>query len=79
MKAYIHARLTREDSGTLNELKRVTGQSESQLVRRGLRLMREQLAQRPSALDLAGTSVGRYRTGPKDLSTNTKHLDGFGR
>jgi hypothetical protein len=31
-----------------------------------------------SALDLAGKGVGRLKRGPKDLSTNRGHLDGFG-
>jgi hypothetical protein len=34
--------------------------------------------QRRSALQLAGTSVGKFKKGPRDLSTNRKHLDGFG-
>ena len=79
MKGYIHARLHKEDSAVLQELKHATGQSESQLVRRGLRLMRDTLGGKPSALDLAGRSVGRFKKGPADLSTNKKRLDGFGR
>jgi hypothetical protein len=78
MKAYIHARLAREDAALLEELKKATGESESQLVRRGLRLVRERVTRR-SALDVAGKSVGKFRSGLKDLSTNKKHLDGFGR
>ena len=79
MKSYIHARLAREDSALLEELKKATGESESQLVRRGLRLVRERVARRRSALDVAGSSVGKFKKGPKDLSTNKKHMDGFGR
>jgi hypothetical protein len=36
MKAYIHARLRREEQATLEQLKKKTGQTESELVRRGL-------------------------------------------
>lgn len=79
MKGYIHARLGKEDSAVLQELKHATGQSESQLVRRGLRLMRESLTRPRSALEVAGHSVGKFKKGPKDLSTNKRHLDGFGR
>lgn len=79
MKPYIHARLSREDRAVLDSLKKATGSSESQLVRRGLRLVREALAGRRSALDLAGESAGKFKKGPKDLSTNKKHLDGFGK
>jgi predicted nucleic acid-binding protein len=39
MKAYIHARLTERDRATLAELKRKTGLSESELVRRGRQLV----------------------------------------
>ena len=46
-------------------------------------VVREALAEyvvrrRPSALDLAGDLVGRLN-GPGDLSTNKKHLKGFGK
>ena len=78
MKSYIHARLGKADHEVLRELKKTTGASESDLVRRGLRLMRERLGERRSALGLAGTSAGKFKKGPKGLSTNKKHLDGFG-
>ena len=78
MKAYIHARLTREERAELEKVKAATGKSESEIVRLGVRLVSEELAGRPSARDLAGSSVGRFTGGPRDLSTNSKHLDGFG-
>jgi Arc/MetJ-type ribon-helix-helix transcriptional regulator len=79
MKSYIHARLGEHDRDTLDELKKKTGQTESELVRRGLRLVAREERRRRSALDLAGRSVGRFRKGPHDLSTNRKHLEGFGK
>jgi hypothetical protein len=78
MKAYIHARLTDEDQAVLRELKLATGEAESDLVRRGLRLVLKELRRKPSALDLAGKGVGKFRQGPRDLSRNKKHLGGFG-
>ena len=78
MKIYVHARLTAEDRAVLDELKKATGVAESDLVRRGLRMMLKELGRQPSALDLAGKSVGKFRKGPRDLSRNKKHLDGFG-
>ena len=78
MKAYIHARLDEEERAALEELKRSTGQTASEIVRRGLQLMVAQERQRRSALQLAGPSVGRFKKGPRDLSTNRKHLEGFG-
>jgi Arc/MetJ-type ribon-helix-helix transcriptional regulator len=79
MKAYIHARLSKEDRAVLEGLKKATGSSESELVRRGLRLVLKQLGRKRSALELAGNSVGKFKNGPRDLAANKKHLDGFGR
>lgn len=78
MKAYIHARLGEQDRAVLEELKQSTGRTESEIVRRGLHLVAEQESRRRSALDLAGRSVGRFKKGPRDLSTNRKYLEGFG-
>jgi hypothetical protein len=78
MKSYIHARLRNEDRAALEELKAKTGRTESEIVRRGLQLVAEEERRRRSALDLAGRSVGRFKKGPRDLSANRKHLEGFG-
>lgn len=78
MKAYIHARLGKEDRAVLEELKRSTGRTESEIVRRGLQLVAEEQGRRRSALALAGHSVGRFKKGPRDLSANRRHLEGFG-
>ena len=80
MKKYVHARLTPEERARLEELKKATGETESSLVKKGLRLVHEhELRARRSALDVAGRLVGTYRGGPRDLSANQKHLDDFGR
>jgi hypothetical protein len=78
MKAYIHARLGEEDRVVLEELRAITGRTESEIVRRGLQLVAAEERRRRSALQLAGRSVGRFKKGPRDLSTNRKHLEGFG-
>ena len=78
VKAYIHARLGKEDRAALEELKKTTRQTESEIVRRGLQLVTQEERRRRSALDVAGPSVGRFKKGPRDLSTNRKHLAGFG-
>jgi hypothetical protein len=78
VKSYIHARLGKAERAALEELKKTTGHSESELVRRGLRLVSQEVGRKTSALQLAGTSVGRFRKGPKDLSTSKRHLAGFG-
>lgn len=79
MKTYIHARLSKADRAALEELKKSTGRSESELVREGLRLIRRQLERERNALEIAGKSVGKFAGGPKDLSTNKEHLEEFGR
>jgi hypothetical protein len=79
MKGYIHARLSKEDWLVLEELKKSTGQSESQLVRQGLHLVFREVSPLKSALEAAGTSVGKFRKGPHDLASNKKRLEGFGR
>jgi hypothetical protein len=78
MKRYVHARLGEEERTTLQELLRDTGQSESEIVRRGLHLVAAEERRRRSALHLAGRSVGRFENGPRDLSSSRKHLEGFG-
>ena len=78
MKPYVHARVGKEDRALLDRLTQTTGRSESELVRRGLRLVAQELTAPRSARDLAGPSVGKFKGGPRDLSTNKAHLDGFG-
>lgn len=79
MKGYIHARLGEEERAALDALKQSTGQTESEIVRRGLQLVAAEARRRRSALELAGRSVARFKKGPRDLSTNRKHLEGFGK
>lgn len=78
MKAYIHARLGEQDRAVLDDLKQATGRSESEIVRRGLQLVAQEAGRQRSALDLAARSAGRFKKGPRDLSTNKKHVEGFG-
>ena len=78
MKAYVHARIGKQEGAILDLLRRSTGLSDSELIRRGLALVLREHGAAPSALELAGKSVGRIRKGPKDLSTNKEHLEGFG-
>ena len=78
MKTYLHARLAAADGALLEAVKAATGETDSEIVRRGLRLVAQEERRRRSALDLAGASVGRFKNGPRDLSTNREHLEGFG-
>ena len=55
--------------------------SKSELVRRALTAyvsQRHAAALPTSALERAGDLVGCFAGGPKDLSSNPLHLDGFG-
>ena len=79
MKSVIHARLSSDDRALLADLKRATGHSDTELIRRGLRLMQKDLGAVPTALEVAGRSAGKFSGGPRDLSTDPKHLDEFGR
>jgi hypothetical protein len=78
MKPYVHARLAKSDRAVLEHLKTATGDTESELVRRGLHLVSRELTRTRSALELAGRSVGKFEKGPRDLARNKKHLRGFG-
>jgi hypothetical protein len=79
VKTYIHARLNEEDRAVLESLKKSTGCSESELVRRGLRRIMQEILPKHNALEVAGNSAGKFKKGPRDLASNKKHLDGFGR
>jgi hypothetical protein len=79
VKRYVHARLTAEERAVLERLKKATGASESEILRRGLQLVARERAEGASALDLAGPAVGRFKRGPRDLSSNPRHLDEFGK
>lgn len=78
MKAYVHARLGETERFALEGLRQATGQTESALVRRGLQLVAAEERRRRRALQLAGRGVGRFKDGPRDLSANRAHLEGFG-
>ncbi len=75
MAKMVHARLDDGSERTLARLRRATGLSDSELLRRGLR-----------AFDLmqggrAGwriTGLGAFASGMPDLGSNKRHLAGFG-
>ncbi len=79
MKNYIHARLDREEATLLKQLVKATGETVSALVKKGLRLVyQKEVQSTKSALDVAGDAVGCFASGVGDLSTNKKHMEGFG-
>ena len=76
MAKLVQARLDDETDGLLRELRRRTGLSDSELVRRGVRSLANALPARPG---VAVVGVGQFSSGVRDLGSNKRHLTGFGR
>jgi hypothetical protein len=72
----VQARLDDETDRILKDLRRRTGLSDSELVRRGVRFLAE-LSQPAARVRVVGT--GRFSSGVLDLGSNKAHLEGFGR
>jgi hypothetical protein len=76
MGRIVQARL---DDGTLEllaRLRRRTGLTDSELLRRGVRRLAED-EPKPPRRRISG--VGKFASKVPDLATNKKHLEGFGR
>jgi metal-responsive CopG/Arc/MetJ family transcriptional regulator len=65
----------------IRDRSRVKGQSPSDLVRIALENYLNQETNSGSAYDLAAAAglIGSFNRAPKDLSTNRKHFEGFGK
>jgi hypothetical protein len=72
----IQARLDDETESMRERLKATTGWTDSEIIRRGIKL----LAAVTPAKARKGrfTGVGKYDSGIPDLATNPKHMEGFG-
>ena len=75
MAKIVHARLDDESEALLIGLRRKTGLGESELIRRGLRILNASSGSkgRPTVIGL-----GAFASGLRDLGSNKRHLDGFG-
>jgi hypothetical protein len=75
MAKMVHARLDTETEGRLRRLRRSTGLGDSELIRRGLRVLDTLSGSqgRPSVI-----GIGAFASGIRDLGSNKRHLDGFG-
>jgi hypothetical protein len=72
----VQARIDATTVAALARLRRQTGLTDSQLVRRGLELVAQQALQiKPRAV----RGVGRFASGKDDLGSNKAHLAGYGR
>jgi hypothetical protein len=76
MAKILTARLDDETDEILKKLRRRTGLSDSEIVRRGVRSLAASVPA-PRGVPLVG--VGRFSSGIRDLGSNKKHLAGFGR
>jgi hypothetical protein len=74
MAKMVHARLDEGSERTLARLRRATGLSNSELLRRGLRAF--DLMQGGGGRRIAG--LGAFASGMPDLGSNKRHLAGFG-
>jgi metal-responsive CopG/Arc/MetJ family transcriptional regulator len=76
----ITVRLPRNLRRELVALKKALGKSESELVRDALEEFCRRRRDEPTCYDIALRMglVGASKKGPRDLSTNPKHMEGFG-
>ena len=76
MGTTVQARLDDEIQADLEDLAKRLGVSQSEVVREGIRLMKQKHEPQPRR-KLIG--VGMFSSGLTDLSTNPKYMEGFGR
>lgn len=81
MKNFVHARLNSNDMKLLADLRKKNGETVSELVKKGLRLLYARASKpfKKTALELCKTSVGKFSFRVSDLSTNKIHLEGYGK
>lgn len=72
----VHARLDPETRRTLDRLRRTTGLTDSELIRRALRAFVERETRSPSRRIIG---LGEFESKIPDLASNREHLEGFGR
>jgi len=72
----VQSRLDPETLDLLTRLRRRTGLSDSELLRRGLHRLAEN---RPRARRHRIVGVGKFASKVTDLGSNKRHLRGFGR
>jgi Arc/MetJ-type ribon-helix-helix transcriptional regulator len=79
--AKISVRLDEETQRLLDQETRGTGRSGSEVVRDALKAYLKDKSGEPTCLELARRHrlLSRGKRLPRDLSTNRKHMEGFGR
>lgn len=76
MASIIHARLDDDTDSLRTALQKQLGWSDSQIVREGIRSL-SLLVRKQGKRNIAG--LGKFDSGIKDLGSNKKHLQGFGK
>jgi hypothetical protein len=78
MNAIVHARLDEHTRKIMRRLQRRHGWSDSEIVRNGIRALGDtELPPGQRAGRIVG--LGKFASGIKDLGSDGKHLDDFGR
>lgn len=72
----VHARLDPQTRQALDRLRRKTGLTESEIIRRSL-LVLDRIESAPRGRRIVG--VGEFESGKDDLGSDERHLAGFGR
>lgn len=77
----LSVRIPPELQQSLDSLSAVTGKSEAEVVREALQEYCLKYSQQQTAYDVAKAAglIGCVRGGPKDRSTDSRYMDGFGR
>ena len=75
MSKVVQARLDDETESLRTKLQKQTGWSNSEIVRRGIRLLAS-VSLSTSKRRFSG--IGKYDSGVPDLATNKAHMEGFG-
>ena len=75
MSNVIQARLDADTDAIRQDLKKRLGWTDARIVREGIKVLAS-ITPKSGKRKLAG--IGKYDTGISDLSTNPKHLEGFG-
>jgi Arc/MetJ-type ribon-helix-helix transcriptional regulator len=75
MAKIVHARLNAESEELLSKLERSLGLNQSEVIREALKSLASQTSKKRKRRIIG---LGEFRSGIPDLSTNKKHLEGFG-
>ncbi|MEJ7734196.1 MAG: ribbon-helix-helix protein, CopG family [Polyangiaceae bacterium] len=73
----VQARLDAATAARLEEMRAQTGLTSSEILRRALAMFASTLPASRSSRKVIG--LGRFASGVRDLGSNRKHLEGFGR